>query len=703
MMDTYVTYLPSGWHLVEKLGEGSYGIVYRAQRMMGAVTEEAAIKHISIPKNDADLNSIVDDVGGTQDDVNRYLTQLRDLILDEYGKMANLQGHTNIVACQDVECYPKQDGVGYDVYIRMELLESVSKRIREGKMDREETIKLGMDICCALDLLCQNRIIHRDIKPQNLFVNANGDYKLGDFGTARSIAGTSTMMSVKGTFAYMAPEVMLNQKVSYASDIYSLGLVMYRLMNGNKPPFIHPGQAGSVTNTDAAATKRLQGVVLPPPAYADPELAEIILKACSFKPQNRWQSAAEMHNALLDICGTIHREPLLPPAPEEPVEEPPMDEPVSDPPRKGKWWAGVLILLLMAGCLLGYLLAEGKIVWPPEPSPSPRVVTPTPTPVAPAITSDGIIQPPITPTPTPTATLTPTPTPKTNNHSYKSVITKAATCGATGIRTYTCSKCGDSYTDTIPKTDDHSYKYVVTKAATCGATGVRTYTCSKCGDSYTDTIPKTDDHSYKYVVTKAATCGATGVRTYTCSKCGDSYTTTISKTDDHSYKYVVTKAATCGATGVRTYTCSKCGNSYTTTIPKTDDHSYTSTVTKEATCGAEGVTTFTCTRCGDKYTKSIPKTTHVNVEKGHNAKVVNRYEAVDSEYHRVIYDVHWWEYCYDCHSHIDEYWLQEDELSWHQYQRRVCSLCGYDNTPDGGASIDGGGAGAYGGGGGGFR
>ena len=638
-MNVLPIYLPSGWQLVEELGEGSYGVVYRAQRVIGATTEVAAIKHISLPKNKAELNAIQEDVGGTADDVKRYLEQMRDLILEEYSKMAELQGHTNIVACQDVECYPKQDGIGFDVYIRMELLESVSKRIHDGRMDRNETVKLGMDICRALDLLQQYGIIHRDIKPQNLFVNVNGDYKIGDFGTARSITGTSTMMSVKGTFAYMAPEVMLNQKVSYAADTYSLGLVLYRLMNGNKPPFIRPDQVGSVTGTDTANSRRLQGEALPVPAYADRELASVILKACEFDPKDRWNSAADMYNALGDLCGTAYRHIAAPPpeyGPADVDEEEPVDD--EEPPKRHFGWVFLLILLIAAGSFAAYQF-RGELVelingifatptpthaggiapvsWEITPSPKPEMPTPSPKPATQVCSHQS------TTWTTENATCTEAGS-KTlicqdcgyvkdiedipaNGHSYQTVVTRAATCGKVGVKTHTCSRCGDSYTTDIPKTDNHSYRDVVTKAATCGETGVRTYTCSTCGHSYTKPIAKTNDHNYRYLITKKETCTETGLKTWTCSICHDSYTEPISK-KGHNYTSTVTSAATCTTKGVKTYKCTTCGHSYTESISATGKHNYTSTVTRAATCGSEGVKTYRCTTCGHSYTEPIPAT-----------------------------------------------------------------------------------------------
>ena len=114
-------------------------------------------------------------------------------------------------------------------------------------------------------------------------------------------------------------------------------------------------------------------------------------------------------------------------------------------------------------------------------------------------------------------------------HDYKATVTKQPTTTEEGIRTYTCTRCNSSYTESIAKLPDekhdHSYTGSITKEATCTEAGVRTYTCS-CGDSYTENIPATG-HSYVSKVTKAATTTEEGIMTYTCSKCGHSYTQPI--------------------------------------------------------------------------------------------------------------------------------------------------------------------------------
>ena len=123
-------------------------------------------------------------------------------------------------------------------------------------------------------------------------------------------------------------------------------------------------------------------------------------------------------------------------------------------------------------------------------------------------------------------------------HDYKATVTKQPTTTEEGIRTYTCTRCSNSYTESIAKLPEeqhtHNYTGSITKEATCTEAGVRTYTCS-CGDSYTENIPATG-HSYVSKVTKAATTTEEGIMTYTCSKCGHSYTQPIAKleSDDSS-------------------------------------------------------------------------------------------------------------------------------------------------------------------------
>lgn len=189
-------------------------------------------------------------------------------------------------------------------------------------------------------------------------------------------------------------------------------------------------------------------------------------------------------------------------------------------------------------------------------------------------------------------------------HSWEKTSETAPTCTADGTTTYTCSVCGDTYTETTPATG-HSYNSVVT-APTCTDEGYTTHTCSTCGDTYTDSTVPALGHDYVETIS-SATCTTDGVATYTCSHCGDTYTKVIPATG-HKYTATVVEP-TCTEDGTTTYTCSVCGDTYTETTPATG-HSYTSVVT-EPTCTEEGYTTYTCENCGDSYTSDVvPATGH---------------------------------------------------------------------------------------------
>ena len=183
-------------------------------------------------------------------------------------------------------------------------------------------------------------------------------------------------------------------------------------------------------------------------------------------------------------------------------------------------------------------------------------------------------------------------------HSWEKTSETAPTCTADGTTTYTCSVCGDTYTETTPATG-HSYNSVVT-APTCTDEGYTTHTCSTCGDTYTDSTVPALGHDYVETIS-SATCTTNGVATYTCSHCGDTYTEAIPATG-HKYTATVVEP-TCTEDGTTTYTCSVCGDTYTETTPATG-HSYTSVVT-QPTCTEDGYTTYPCENCGDSYTSDV--------------------------------------------------------------------------------------------------
>ena len=171
------------------------------------------------------------------------MTYLRGIVSDfvrEIQVMESLKGVQNIVNAEDYKVVEKGGRIGWDIYIRMELLTPFLTYIQVRPPDEKTVIRLGCDICTALELCAKQNVIHRDIKPENIFVNSFGDFKPEDFGIARNLENATGGLSQKGTYNYMAPEVQRGRQYDTTVDLYSLGMVLYRLMNRNRQPFGSP-------------------------------------------------------------------------------------------------------------------------------------------------------------------------------------------------------------------------------------------------------------------------------------------------------------------------------------------------------------------------------------------------------------------------------------------------------------------------------
>nr|MCR4941053.1 protein kinase [Treponemataceae bacterium] len=299
------------WEIVKLLGRGSFGTVYEAVRKEHNLESRAAIKVITIPQNESEIDSLKSE-GMSLDASRTYLQNVVEDFVEEIRLMESFKGVQNIVSVEDYKVVEKTDEIGWDIYIRMELLTPFTNYAADRTLTEEEVIKLGCDICTALELCDKRDIIHRDIKPENIFVNSFGDFKLGDFGIARKLENTTGGLSQKGTYNYMAPEVKQGTHYDSSVDQYSLGLVLYRFSNKNRLPFLNnEKQLLSPNDRMEAINRRMSGEELPSPCDASVELADVILKACSFDPGNRFSSITEMKKALTEVAEgsyTVHKE-----------------------------------------------------------------------------------------------------------------------------------------------------------------------------------------------------------------------------------------------------------------------------------------------------------------------------------------------------------------------------------------------------------
>lgn len=290
-----------GWDVVGIIGAGSYGKVYEIQRDVFGHTEKAALKVISIPQDSGEIDELYNDGYDSESITQRFNSYLEEIVR-EYSLMSEMKGHTNVVYCDDLRYVQHDDGIGWDIYIKMELMTPLPKALSNG-FSEDTVVKLALDLCNAL-ILCKSRnIVHRDIKPQNIFVSADGDFKLGDFGIAKT-AERTTSGTKTGTYKYMAPEVYNNQPYGHSADIYSLGMVLYWLLNERRTPFLPlPPRVPTATDEEHARESRFAGFPIPEPLHGSNGLKRIVLKACAFWPEDRYKTATEMREDILCLTG----------------------------------------------------------------------------------------------------------------------------------------------------------------------------------------------------------------------------------------------------------------------------------------------------------------------------------------------------------------------------------------------------------------
>lgn len=287
-----------GWIISKLLGEGGYGKVYEIYKEDFGISVKSALKIIKIPKSQSEVQSAMSD-GMDENSVTEMYKQIVDDLTKEIAILSSLKAHPNIVRYEDHKVIKQDSGIGWIIMIRMELLTPLNDYLTRNHMNESEVIRLGKELAGAIEYCESRNLIHRDVKPENTFVDDLGHFKLGDFGIARTAEKTVATMSNKGTGTYMAPEVYIGKPYGKSVDIYSLGLMMYKLLNRGRLPFF-PLDKTMITYEDRqiALDRRIRGEIIPKPIDASDELSTVILKACSYNPEDRYQSGSEFISVL---------------------------------------------------------------------------------------------------------------------------------------------------------------------------------------------------------------------------------------------------------------------------------------------------------------------------------------------------------------------------------------------------------------------
>lgn len=289
-----------GYETVERIGRGGYGTVYKVRKKDPTGEYYSAVKKISIPKDEDEYYTLKED-GYSEEHITEIFEQRMQRIVDEFKLMAKFKGQSHIVSYEDHMIVEHENGIGWDILIRMELLTNLKRYFKN--IDDNDVIRLGVDICKALEIIQKENIVHRDIKPENILVNEYGQYKLSDFGIAKTMDHV-TKATLIGTPDYIAPEVFLKQAYGFLADEYSLGLVLYWALNERRMPFVEIREKPPTDEEIQSAQKRrMDGEALPEPLHGTHILKKAVLKACAYNPKERFQTISEFKKAL-QLCET---------------------------------------------------------------------------------------------------------------------------------------------------------------------------------------------------------------------------------------------------------------------------------------------------------------------------------------------------------------------------------------------------------------
>jgi serine/threonine protein kinase len=250
------------YELLEKIGRGGMGVVYRGKDT--TIGRPVAVK------------MLISDIDVSDETRQRFFREARSA-----GQLA----HRNIITIYD---FGEEGG---RAYIVMELLtgESLTALLARGvKVPLEQQVEIMMRVSEGLAFAHSRGIVHRDIKPANLFVTADGQVKILDFGVARIASSKLTRSGLLvGTPDYMSPEQVMGMVVDQRSDVFSAGAVFYQLLTGRKP-------FAAKRLPDVLNRVRLEAPEAITEAEAPADLTAIVMKALEKDPAQRYQRAIEM-------------------------------------------------------------------------------------------------------------------------------------------------------------------------------------------------------------------------------------------------------------------------------------------------------------------------------------------------------------------------------------------------------------------------
>ncbi|GEM_PF-72339 len=261
------------WKVTSFVGEDNGCEVYKVSRKIDKNTAQNAIlRHAFVGKSNY------------TDEHAEYFTEEADFI----ESVKNLDGVSNYL---DVYVQDNQNKETCDLYIFTEELTSLEELMKTKTFAEDEVVDFGIQMSSLLETLETKNIFHGNISPKNIFVTADGRYKIGGFTDFEGKIDDKS---------YIAPEVFRQENVDYTTDIYSVGIIMYAMCNGGKIPF-----ESDSCDRDSACKERFSGKAVTAPSEGDEKLKSVIVIACQPDNANRWKNAGNIKNALTSIKAEI--------------------------------------------------------------------------------------------------------------------------------------------------------------------------------------------------------------------------------------------------------------------------------------------------------------------------------------------------------------------------------------------------------------
>ena len=292
--------------------------------------EKFILKRISIPESQSQIDALLL-TGACADEaaVREYYKNVVEELRHEIELQQQISSLPGFAPIYGYQIEPKEDMPGYDAYLLSSYRTTLAAFSRKNALTHLNGVNLGIDLASALAACHHAGYLYQDLKPENIFITPDRQFQIGDLGFVPLAGLNYATFPDKYLSPTTAPEVQdFMASMNPTIDIYALGMVLYWIYNGCKYPF------EDECAPEEAKRRRLAGEALPAPVYADYELASIILKACAFKPEERWLAPAEMSHALISymqrnsVNDSLIGPPVLAdPAPlEAPSETLPSDE-----------------------------------------------------------------------------------------------------------------------------------------------------------------------------------------------------------------------------------------------------------------------------------------------------------------------------------------------------------------------------------------